>query len=102
MLTDRRSFLQTSVMSGCAAATGETVLRKVDSVSSEQGPALVDRMSWMNAPRFFPEPWPCPRRAQQGLHRRPPGLFSAKREGEAGILCDGSAGQLLGFARFRR
>ena len=53
MLTDRRSFLQTSVMLGCAAATGETVLRKADSVSSEPGPALIERISWMNAPASF-------------------------------------------------
>jgi regulation of enolase protein 1 (concanavalin A-like superfamily) len=36
MLTDRRGFLQTSVMLGCARATGETVLAKAASVSSEQ------------------------------------------------------------------
>jgi len=40
-------------MWGSAAATGETVLRKADSVSSEQGPALIERMSSMNAPASF-------------------------------------------------
>ena len=94
MLTDRRSFLQTSVMSGCAAATGETVLRKADSLSSEQGPALIERMSWRNVAM----PSSCAARTPSPS----PGLFSAKRESRSRRPVRRKRGEILGFAHFRR
>lgn len=53
MLTDRRSFLQTSVMAGCAAASGNLRLAQVSSAPTQQGPGLIERMTWTNTPASF-------------------------------------------------
>lgn len=50
MLTDRRSFLQTSVMLGCAAVADRVTLAQTTGAAIQEGSALIERMTWMNEP----------------------------------------------------
>jgi regulation of enolase protein 1 (concanavalin A-like superfamily) len=53
MFTDRRSFLRTSALFGCAASTGLPAFRQAKRVIPQQGHDLVDQMKWMNDPAAF-------------------------------------------------
>jgi regulation of enolase protein 1 (concanavalin A-like superfamily) len=53
MLTNRRTFLESSLMLGCAATFGPTAFAQTPHV--QEGKDLIERMKWMNEPASFTE-----------------------------------------------